>query len=396
MRGLFWVIALFAAAVGLSLVARYNDGYVLFFIAPTRIELNLNLFIMLQVAAFVLLYVFVRAAIYTLRLPDMVRQFRVTRVRERARHALFDALVSSYEGRYVRAERSARQAFETGDEPGLAALVAARAAHHLNLPQMRDQWLAQARELALDAGAKPLLNASLMTQAELCSADRRDSEVLDVLRELGKGGVRHIAAQRLALKSLARTGMWEEALKVARQLEDHKAIHPAVMARTRESAFAALFETTDVGLLRGRLKRLSRADRRQSGVAYSAARALLNAGMTGEARDLIETSLSEAWDDALGRMYADCAAADTTAIRDQLQHAEGWRASYPQEPGLLVVLGRICAGAQLWGKAQEYLELAVSLQDSRAARVDLARVFEATGRLDEANRNYRAAAGFQP
>ena len=145
MRGLFWILALFAAAVGLSLVARYNDGYVLLFVAPKRIELSLTLFAILQATAFVLLYFFVRAAAYTLRLPDMVREFRLTRTRQQARHALFDALTSSFEGRYARAERSAGIAHDTGEEPVLAALVAGRAAHALNHAELRDRWLARAR-----------------------------------------------------------------------------------------------------------------------------------------------------------------------------------------------------------------------------------------------------------
>ena len=114
MRGLFWILALFAAAVGLSLVARYNDGYVLLFIAPKRIEMSLTLFAIVQVAAFIVLYFFVRAAAYTLRLPDIVREFRTARSKAKARHALFDALVGLYEGRYARAERAARQAFAIG------------------------------------------------------------------------------------------------------------------------------------------------------------------------------------------------------------------------------------------------------------------------------------------
>ena len=173
MRGLFWILALFATAVGLSLTARYNDGYVLLFVAPKRIELSLTLFAILQISAFVLLYFFVRAAAYTLRLPDMVREFRATRLRQKARHALFDALVSTHEGRYARAERAARLAHDTGEEPALAALVAARAAHQLGRSELRDEWLERASQAATRDGGKSLLHAVLMTRAELLSEQRR-------------------------------------------------------------------------------------------------------------------------------------------------------------------------------------------------------------------------------
>jgi HemY protein len=393
MRGLFWILALFASAVGLSLVARYNDGYVLLFIAPKRIELSLTLFAVLQVAAFVILYFFVRAASYTLRLPDIVREFRARRTQARARHALLDAVVGLYEGRYARAERAAREAFKSGEDGGLAALVGARAAHMLNQRPMRDQWLDHATELAQDKGARPLLHAVLMTRAELLADEHRDAEALAVLVELNKSGARHIAAQRLALKSMTRVGAWEEALKTARQLEEHRAIHPAVMERTRELAYAGLFASTDQAVLRERLRRVPRNERRMAPVARTIVRSLISAGMAAEAREIIEAALDEHWDDALANLYADCASGIPEAgIGPFLERCEAWRVRHPREPSLLLALGRLCAVAGLWGKAQEYLELAIALGPGGQAHVELARVFDATGRSVDANRHYRLAA----
>lgn len=387
MRGLFWILALFAAAVGLSLVARYNDGYVLLFVAPKRIELSLTLFAILQVTAFVVLYFFVRAAAYTLRLPDMVREFRVTRTRQKARHALFDALTSSFEGRYARAERSAGIAHDTGEEPVLAALVAGRAAHALNHAEVRDRWLARARAAAINSGGKPLLHAVLMTQAELLADERRDGEALEVLRELNRSGTRHIASQRLALNSMLRTGAWEDALKTARQLEEHKAIHPAMMERAREAAYAGLFDAQDAQGLRLQLRKVPSGERRMVPVARILAGALIAAGLVQEARDLIEGALDLAWDDELGDLYAGCD--DATATR--LARCEAWRTRYPDQAGLLLTLGRICVALALWGKAREYLELSLSMRASLRTHAELARMFDASGRVDLANRHFRLA-----
>ena len=38
MKGLFWVLLLFAMAVGLSLVMLVNEGYVLVVLPPYRVE----------------------------------------------------------------------------------------------------------------------------------------------------------------------------------------------------------------------------------------------------------------------------------------------------------------------------------------------------------------------
>lgn len=55
MRGLLWLLALAATAVGISLAARYNDGYLLLIVPPYRIEIALSLAILLFFTSFALL-----------------------------------------------------------------------------------------------------------------------------------------------------------------------------------------------------------------------------------------------------------------------------------------------------------------------------------------------------
>ncbi len=391
MRGLFWILMCFAAAVGMSLVA-HNDGYVLVFIPPKRIEFSLTLFVLLGLIAFTVAYFFVRAASYTLSLPEMVRDFRLSRARERARHALYDAIASTYEGRYARAEKSARAAFEAGEEPVLAALVAARAAHRLQRPEMRDEWLERAAEAGTATGQASLNHARLMTTAVLLVDERRDREALNVFAELNRSGARHIATQRLALKAMTRAGAWDDALRVARQLEDHRAVHPAVAAKTREAAYAALFAAADAQSVKEQLRRVPRAERRVAAIARPIAAALIAAGMAREACDVLEEALDADWDDELGRLYVSCAT-DAAGARAQIERAEAWRSRHPREPGVLLTLGRLCSREELWGKAREYLEQSISVRPNRDAYVELARMFDATGRADDANRCYRLAAG---
>ena len=400
MRGLFWVLALFALATGLSLAARYNDGFVIFFVNPARIEMALSLFILLAIAIFVLLYFFIRAAAYTLGLPERVRAFRTARNKEKARHALFDALLSTLEGRYARAEKSAAAAHAAAEEPGLAALLAARAAHQLEHPAERDAWVerAIAATQSAERGARdiPLQHAILMTRAEFLAQQRRDAEALDVLAELNRSGARHIASQRLALKSMTRAGRWDDALNVVHRLEGHKALHPAVAAKTREAAYAALFASGDADDLRERLRRMPRADRRGTAIARQVAAGLVRAGLMREAQEVIETALDHEWDSTLAARIADCVLEDERDIARQLERAERWQAAHPRDAGLLLSLGRLCARQKLWGKAQRLLEDAARAAPSRAVWLELARLMEATGQIDAANRHYRAAANVLP
>ena len=92
------------------------------------------------------------------------------------------------------------------------------------------------------------------------------------------------------------------------------------------------------------------------------------------------------------RTFIKSSALSGAGIGPFLERCEAWRVRQPREPSLLLALGRLCAVAGLWGKAQEYLELAIALRPGGQAHVELARVFEASGQTVEANRHYRLAA----
>ena len=46
MKALAWIVAIFAVAVGLTLLVRYNTGYVLLVLPPWRAEFSLNLLLL--------------------------------------------------------------------------------------------------------------------------------------------------------------------------------------------------------------------------------------------------------------------------------------------------------------------------------------------------------------
>ncbi|HLD77696.1 MAG TPA: heme biosynthesis protein HemY, partial [archaeon] len=61
-------------------------------------------------------------------------------------------------------------------------------------------------------------------------------------------------------------------------------------------------------------------------------------------------------------------------------------------PQLLASLGKLCAQAELWGKARSSLEASLTFEESRAAHLELARLAERLGQGEEAQRHYRRAA----
>lgn len=131
MKTAIWIVGIAAVAVALTLAARYNSGYALFVLPSYRIELSLNLLIVLAAAAFAIGYVVARAVLAALVLPRRVREYRLARRREKARSALLEALHEYFAGRYGRAEKAAAVSLEAGEQPVLSAVLAARSAHQL-------------------------------------------------------------------------------------------------------------------------------------------------------------------------------------------------------------------------------------------------------------------------
>ena len=92
MRRLLWLLAFCALAVGVSLVARFNEGYLLLVLPPYRVELSLNLALLLVILAFALLYALLRALVFSVSLPARVRVFRQRRRQQKAARGFADAL----------------------------------------------------------------------------------------------------------------------------------------------------------------------------------------------------------------------------------------------------------------------------------------------------------------
>jgi len=268
MRTLLWLLTLAALAVGLSLAARYNDGYVLLVLPPWRVELSLNLLILLQLAGFSVLYMFTRAVAHTLQLPQRVREYRARRRREQAERALGDAVRFSFEGRYSHALKNAASAHHAGYAPGVAALLAARAAHAMRDDEREAEWLQRAQ-----AHDDECLNARLMTEAELYLDAYRYADAQGVLDVLVATGQRHIAALRLLLRAYRALGDWREVLHLVRQLERHRALSAEQAAPLRLRAHQEILRSMnlDAGALASYWRSIATADRHAPRLAGEAA-----------------------------------------------------------------------------------------------------------------------------
>jgi len=378
MRFFLRLIALLAIAIGLAVTARFNPGNVVLFYPPYRIDLSLNLFILLTALAFYLLYCLIDALRSTRDMPRKVALYRrEKRIRE-SNQAFREALKALFEGRFGHAEKAARRACQTPENAGLAALIGARAAHWMRQFERRDAWLAQ---VADNTVLKP---ARLMTALELFVDEHQPGRALAAVEELNAGGTRHIQVQRLALKANQYAQNWPEVLRLTRSLEKNNALHPALSSRLRELAYADMLTTKphDPESLRNVWRTIPANDRTRAFVAVRAANAFNAQGLHDEARMLVEVAITAHWDNRLIRAYRDCVAPEASAtLLSQIEQCEIWTTQRPFDAQLALTLGALCLKQKLWGKAQRHLEHALSQASDSATRRE---IHLALGQLHEA------------
>ena len=381
MKTAIWIVGIAALAVALTLAARYNSGYALLVLPSYRIELSLNLLLVLAAVAFAIGYLVVRAVLAALVLPRRVREYRLARRKEKARSALLEALHEYFAGRYGRAEKAAAVSLEAGEQPVLSSVLAARSAHQLRARERRDGYLAKAASVPDEQLAR------LVTEAELLLDDRRPQEALDLLRQLPR---RHSAALKLELRAQQQLRNWEQVLALTEELRKRNAFDSTQAEHVRRHALAENLKRKllDSHALEETWNRLATADRTDRRVAAAAAQCFIALGGSVQAHRIIEQALEARWDGELVQLYAEPGAGDTVA---RIQRAEAWLGSHPRDAALLLTLGRLCAEQELWGKAQSYLEASIAIEPTQTAHLAAARLQETLGNAEAARRHYREA-----
>jgi len=380
MRWVFSILGLFALAVALALGLRLNTGYALLVWPPYRVELSLNLVLLLLVVGFAVVYLLLRFIFGALELPAAVRDFRARRRREKARSLLLEAVEAFFEGRYGRAEKTAASVMESGESPVLGAVLAARAAHELRRYEQRDGYLARAELLAPGDSAMRIIAAASMLLDQ-----RRFQDALLALQALPK---KHTAALRLELKAQQQARNWEHALPLIDQLE-RRGVFDAIQAgQLRRHAHAENLQrqALDRRALEECWQKIPTRQKRDAKVAAAAAQCFTALGGCAQANQIIEQALGAEWNSELVAHYAECAG---TEVVRQIERAENWLKTNPRDAVLLLVLGKLCTQQQLWGKAQSYLEASLSVEPTYSAHLALAQLQERLGNPDAERRHYR-------
>lgn len=382
MRWLLWIIGLAAAATALTLLGGANEGYVLVVLPGRRIELSLNLAVVMMVLGFLAAYALLRLLFAAIALPQRVAALRARRRAEGAQHALLEALRDFFAGRFARAEKGVLRALEQGAAADVGTAVAAHAAHGLRETRRRDAHLER-----LEAEGAPAAPILAVARARMLLDDQRPEEALAALAQLP---VKHTAALRLELRARQRLAQWELAPALIDQLEKRGVFGSEQADVERRHAWRQMIrrQAGDGAALAALWKRVPERYRRDATIAGATAAAFQALRESEQARGILEAALEAEWDPALVQLFGEQPGGD--ALR-RIEQAERWLKTRREDAGLLLALGRLCALQQLWGKAQSYLEASIAVEATYSAHLELARLHERLEHADDARRHYRSS-----
>jgi HemY protein len=386
MRWSLWLLALFGIAVAVALGLSLQVGTVTVFIAPYRLDMSLNLVVIVLLSTFLMLYAALRGLFGLFELPVQARRWRAQQRERSAQQALLNAMLLWMTGRFLKSRKAALQGLNQVDSllsstesshrvslnlmRSLLHLLAAESAHALRDLTARELHFQQAtwqEEGVRLTHAVELRDAAYLSAARWSLNDRDSHKAQQWLGQLPLGTARRTMALRLRLKADRLSLQHLPALDTARLLAKHGAFSAtAASSLVRGLAMASLDDCHDSNQLQTSWKLLLAEERAMPEICLHAAQCLLKVKGDPQIALLwllpVWQSLVNQSDNLLGaqkhRMVHVLASVLQAVEPDSewLARIEQARLNNPRSLEMQYLSGMICLRHGLWGKAQQMME----------------------------------------
>lgn len=390
MRALIWIILLFAAAVGLAVLSQHYQGTAHIILANTQYSMNLNTLIIGLLLLWLVLHLIIKTAKTIAGIPGGFRRWgRKNRLRQ-ADQALNDAGMAFFSGQYANAETHIRKLLKNKDaseKMPLALVLAAYAANAAGDNANRDKFLTQLEKQPekYRLPSRLLLAENALTRGDYATARTNILAALKIAPD-------SIPAVRLDLRRTLTEKDADGTLKNVGVLLKKKAIHPNEAALAKQSAVQVMLKNiNNIKDLKRCLKPFS--DEEKYGIlAMDIAKNLQAQGQVKEAVKHIRTAYKQDAKPELLAILADIFPyLPDTERKKLLEDAERRLNNDKDNIDLLQTAAKMAANEHIWGKAQNWLEQAIVINDTPALHLALAKIFADSGRADMAEQ-HRAIA----
>lgn len=391
--GRLFLVALLALLAGVGIVAliETEPGYLLIAYGGYTVETSFWVGILLIAAVVLSLYALLRFLSRLFSSPASVLSWAGGRRLRQSGRLTSRGLVSFVEGNWVRARKQLVRGAKHSEAPLLNYLMAARASQRLQEPEAMRRYLQQAAESDLDAAM-----AVDLTRAEMQVQVGEYESALKTLERARQNPGKQPYALHLLFKVHDGLGDIEAMAALLPELRRHRVAGPLELDRLEARVQHDLLEqaavTGDAALLQARWKKYPARLKEEEAVQLHYLEALLACDEVVQVEKEIVRRLKKEWRPALVRLYG---RVPRQSAQKQLAVAEGWLRNHPDDPELLLCLGRLAMVERQWVKAREYLEKSHTILASEEACLELGRLLTAVGEHAAAASAFRAGAGLR-
>ncbi|MEE3191729.1 MAG: heme biosynthesis HemY N-terminal domain-containing protein [Pseudomonadota bacterium] len=384
-----FLILIAAGALAVGAFVYIDAGYVMLSWENYTVETSLWMFLVLGAIALLAVYIALRALLVLFGSDRRFNEWRQRRRSLRARRQTTRGLLALAQGQWRRAERNLTSSAKDSDQPLINYLAAARAAYEQDKSEATDEWLKQA---SLSTKGSDL--AVGITQVQLLQSRHQNEQALAVLISLREKHPRHAYLLKLLVKTLQDLEDWvalnellptlRKATKIPdeelRKLERNVALQ--LLDRARHANGGQGLTATFDGL--------GRDVRYTSDVMKSYVDLLLETEQEEKAEEALREGLKHVWHDELVEIYGRLKGKDANK---QLLFAEQQLKERPNDPLLLLTLGRLALRVNDLEKAREYLQTGLSIRGLAELHAEMGKVMLAEGDETLACEHFQLALG---
>jgi HemY protein len=375
-----WVFLLGLAAlvggVGIVALIETEPGYLLIAYGGYTVETSFWVGILAIATLVLAFYAALRFLSRLIASPGSLLNWASARRLRQSSRLTTRGLVSFVEGNWRRARRQLLRGARYSEAPMLNYLIAARASYRLEEPEAMREYLAAASD-------SDVVDASIaveLTRAELLLHAQRYEEALTTLSDASKHASRNPYVFHLLSRAHEGLGDAEALVALMPELRRHQLRTVAELDALEDKVHRALLDEAatvgDGALLQARWKKLPArigADPRAQ-LAYF--EGLLKCGETAVVEKAVLKHLRKHWDAPMVSLYGRI---PRDSARKPLAIASGWLKQHPDDPDLLLCLGRLALQEREWQRARDYLERSHRLRPSEEACLELGRLLAAAG-----------------
>lgn len=385
------LLLLLAAVIGIGAGAFiYIDaGYVMLSFDVYTLETSLWMFLLLGAVTLFSVYIVVRSILVLFGSDRRFNEWRQRRRSIRARRQTTRGLLSLAQGQWRRAERNLTSSAKDADQPLINYLAAARAAYEQGKEEATDEWL---KEASLSTKGSEL--AVGITHVQLLLSRHQNEQALAVLLNLREKHPRHAYVLKLLVKTLQELKDWvalndllpmlRKATKIPaddlKTLEENVALQ--LLDRARHSNGGKELVSTFNGL--------SREVRYAEQVMAAYVELLLETDQEAKAEEALREGLKHSWHDDLVAQYGRIKGDDASK---QLLFAEQNLKERPNDPVLLLTIGRLALRVNNLDKAREYLQTGLKIKGLPELHAEMGKVMLAEGDETLACEHFQLALG---